>query len=50
MAMKYFVQQFTFDYSAMFAALVLYMVPAIIIYIFLQEQIVSGLVGSALKE
>ncbi len=50
LAIRYFVQQFTFDYSAMFAALVLYIVPSIVIYIILQEQIMEGLIAGSIKE
>lgn len=50
LAMRYFVQQFTFDYSAMFAALVMYIIPSIIIYVILQEQIMEGMVAGSIKE
>ncbi len=50
LAIKYFTQQFTFDYSAMFAALVLYIVPSLIVYVVLQNQIMEGLVAGAVKE
>ena len=50
LAMRYFVQSFTFDYSAMFAALVLYIVPSIIIYVILQDSITEGMAAGALKE
>jgi raffinose/stachyose/melibiose transport system permease protein len=50
LAIRYFVQQFTFDYSAMFAALVLYIVPSLLIYVILQNQIMEGLVAGAVKE
>ncbi len=50
LAMRYFMQQFTFDFSAMFAALVIYVVPSIILYILLQEKIMSGIAAGAIKE
>ena len=50
LAMRYFVQSFTFDYSAMFAALVLYIVPSVTIYVILQDSITKGMVAGALKE
>ena len=50
LAMRYFMQQFTFDFSAMFAALVIYVVPSIILYIVLQEQIMSGIAAGAINE
>ena len=34
----------------MFAALVIYVVPSIILYIVLQEQIMSGLAAGAINE
>ena len=43
-------QQFTFDFSAMFAALVIYVVPSIILYVVLQEQIMSGIATGAINE
>lgn len=49
LAMRYFVQSFTFDYSAMFAALVLYIVPSITIYLILQDSITQGMVAGAIK-
>lgn len=50
LAIRYFIQQFTFDFSAMFAALVIYVVPVIVIYIILQERIMAGLIAGAIKE
>ena len=50
LAMRYFMQQFTFDFSAMFAALVIYVVPSIILYVVLQEQIMSGIATGAINE
>ena len=50
LAMRYFMQQFTFDFSAMFAALVIYVVPSIILYVVLQEQIMSGIATDAINE
>ena len=50
LAMRYFMQQFTFDFSAMFAALVIYVVPSIILYIVLQEQIMFGIAAGAINE
>jgi raffinose/stachyose/melibiose transport system permease protein len=50
LAIRYFVQQFTFDYAAMFAALVLYIIPSLVVYVILQNQIMEGLVAGAVKE
>lgn len=50
LAMRYFVQSFTFDYSAMFASLVLYIIPSVVIYVILQDSIMQGMVAGAVKE
>ncbi|MDR3173818.1 MAG: ABC transporter permease subunit [Treponema sp.] len=42
-ALYYFKSAFASDYGAMFAAIVLVSLPSIIVYICLQEQVVSGL-------
>lgn len=49
LAMQYFVQQFTFNYTAMFAALVMYIVPSLVIYIILQDRIMEGVVAGSIK-
>lgn len=40
---------YTIDYGAIMAALVLTTIPVIILYIFLQKQIISGVVAGAVK-
>lgn len=49
LALYYFKSAFASDYGAMFAAVVLVTVPSIIVYIALQEQVVSGLSAGAVK-
>ncbi len=49
LTMKYFTSMFSFNYTPMFAALVMCIVPTIIIYIVLQEQIMESMVAGAVK-
>lgn len=49
LAMKYFTSMFSFDYSAMFAAVVMCVLPTIIVYIILQEQIMESVVAGSIK-
>ncbi len=49
LAMKHFVSQFSFNYTAMFAAMVMCMLPTVVMYILLQEQIMESMVAGALK-
>ncbi len=46
---RHFVHQFFTDYTAMFAAIVVTIVPSIVIYILFHERIVKGLTSGALK-
>jgi raffinose/stachyose/melibiose transport system permease protein len=48
-ALYYFKSAFASDYGAMFAAIVLVSLPSVIVYIFLQEQVVSGLAAGSVK-
>lgn len=48
-ALYYFTSQFSSDYGAMTAATVLVALPSIILYVLLQEQVVSGLVSGSVK-
>lgn len=48
-ALSYFNTQFASDYGAMFAATMVIVIPSIIIYALLQEQVVSGLAAGAVK-
>ena len=49
LALNYFVAQFSFNYTAMFAAIVVIIIPSIIIYILLQEQVVGSLTAGSVK-
>lgn len=49
LTMKYFTSMFSFNYTPMFAALVMCIVPTIIIYVLLQEQIMESMVAGAVK-
>lgn len=49
LALYYFKSSFASDYGAMFAATVLVTIPSIIVYIVLQEQVVSGLAAGSVK-
>ncbi len=48
-ALYYFKSQFASNYGAMFAATILVVLPSIIVYMILQEQVVSGLSAGAVK-
>lgn len=48
-ALNYFKSQFSFNYTAMFAAIVVVIIPSIIVYILLQEQVVAGMTAGAVK-
>ena len=49
LAMKYFTSQFSFNYTAMFAAIVLCMTPTVVVYVILQEQIMESMVAGSVK-
>ena len=49
LAMKYFTSMFSFDYSAMFAAVILCVLPTIVVYVILQEQIMESVVAGSVK-
>ena len=48
-ALNYFKSQFSFNYTAMFAAIVVVIIPSILVYIFLQKQVVGGMTAGAVK-
>jgi raffinose/stachyose/melibiose transport system permease protein len=48
-ALNYFKSQFSFNYTAMFAAIVVVIIPSILVYVVLQKQVVSGLTSGAVK-
>lgn len=49
LTIKYFTSTFSFNYSSMFAALVICILPTLIIYISLQEQIAESMVAGSVK-
>lgn len=48
-ALSYFTSQFSFNYTALFAAVLMVSIPSLIIYILLQEQVVSSLTAGSVK-
>ncbi len=48
-ALRFFVNTFSYDYPTLLAAVVLTLLPSIIIYVLLQEQIHKSLVSGAIK-
>jgi len=48
-ALNYFKSQFSFNYTAMFAAVVVIIIPSVTAYVLLQEQVVGSLVAGAVK-
>ncbi len=49
LGIKYFSSQFITDYTGMFAAIILSMIPSVAAYIFLHDKIISGLTAGAVK-
>jgi raffinose/stachyose/melibiose transport system permease protein len=49
LALYYFKSQFGSDYGILFAATMIIIIPSIVVYILLQEQVVSGLAAGAVK-
>lgn len=49
LAINYFLSQFSFDYRALFAAIVIINIPSILSFIFLQEQVVDSLAAGSVK-
>lgn len=49
LALNYFTSQFSFNYTAMFAALTMVILPSIVIYILLQEQVTTSMVAGSIK-
>lgn len=48
-ALQFFNQSLSYDYTKMFAALTLVVVPAIIVYCFAQEQVQESVAASGIK-
>ena len=49
LGIRFFRSQFVTDYTAMYAAIVLTMIPTIVVYIGLHERIIKGLTSGAIK-
>ena len=48
-ALQFFNESFSYDYTKMFAALTLVIVPGIILYLFMQKQVQQSLASTGLK-
>lgn len=48
-ALRFFVSTFSYDYPTLFAAIILTLLPSIVIYVLLQEQVQKSLGGGAVK-
>ena len=48
-ALSYFNQAFSYDYTRMFAALTLVVLPGIIIYMVAQEQVTASVAATGVK-
>jgi len=46
---KYFTSQFITDYSSMYAAVIVTIIPGVIAYIFLHDKIIGGLIAGSVK-
>jgi raffinose/stachyose/melibiose transport system permease protein len=49
LVLNYFTSMFSYDYTALFAALTMITIPSILIFVLLQEQVVSGLSSGSVK-
>jgi raffinose/stachyose/melibiose transport system permease protein len=49
LGIRFFTSQFFTDYTSMFAAIVLAIIPSVLLYIFMHEKIIKGLTSGALK-
>ena len=49
LALNYFKSQFASNFSALYAAIVLTTIPSVIVYLIIQEQVVSNLTAGAMK-
>lgn len=50
LSLSYFTAQFSFNYTAMFAAVTIAVIPSIVIFAIFQEQVVSSLTAGSVKE
>ena len=49
LGIRFFTSQFFTDYTSMFAAIVLTIIPSVLVYVFMHEKIIKGLTSGALK-
>lgn len=49
LGIRFFKSQFRYDYTSMFAAIVVTIIPSIVVYIIFHEKIIQGLTSGALK-
>ena len=49
LSLSYFTAQFSFNYTAMFAAVTIAVIPSIIVFAVFQEQVVSSLTAGSVK-
>lgn len=50
LSLSYFTAQFSFNYTAMFAAVTIAVIPSILVFAIFQEQVVSSLTAGSVKE
>ena len=50
LSLSYFTAQFSFNYTAMFAAVTIAVIPSIVVFAIFQEQIVSSLTAGSVQE
>jgi len=48
-SIRFFMGTFQVDYASMFATMIITMMPAIVVFILLQERVISGLTSGAIK-
>lgn len=48
-ALQFFNQSFSYDYTKMFAALTLVMIPGVVLYLFMQKQVQQSVASAGLK-
>ena len=49
LGIRFFTSQFFTDYTSMFAAIVITIIPSVLLYVFMHDKIISGLTSGALK-
>jgi raffinose/stachyose/melibiose transport system permease protein len=49
LGISFFTTQFRSNYPAMYAAIVLAMIPSVLVYVFFHDKIISGLTAGAVK-